>query len=902
MEPLAKGYEHREIEGRWYDVWNRAGYFRAADVSDKPPYCIVIPPPNVTGQLHMGHALTLTIQDILIRWKRMSGFNTLWLPGTDHAGIATQMVVERELKATEGLSRFDLGREKFIERVWQVKHRHHDRIVEQMAALGVSVDWERERFTLDDGLSRAVRVVFTRLYEEGLIYRAQRMVNWSPGIQTVLSDLEVEEKELKSHMWHIAYPVTGTSESLVVATTRPETMFGDTAVAVHPKDPRHAHLIGKTVDLPLTGKKIPIIGDDQAVDMEFGTGAVKITPAHDFNDFETGKRHNLPVLSILDKLGNLNDNVPEKYRGMERFAARKLVEADLAEAGLLVKVEDYAHRVGHCQRSGVIVEPMVSMQWFVRAEPLARPAIDAVRDGRTQFVPGSWEKTYMNWMENIRDWCISRQLWWGHQIPVWYCQEPGCDGMYVGETDPGPDTVCPKCGSRRLVQDEDVLDTWFSSGLWPFSTLGWPDRTAALKTFYPTTVMETGFDIIFFWVARMMMMGIHFMDDVPFKTIYLHAMVRDEHGLKMSKTKGNVIDPLEVVEEVGSDALRFTLANMTAQGRDIKLSMDRLKGYREFVNKLWNAARFIFMNLDDFTGTVPSDPAVVAANPKLGRADRWILNGLAQASADCNKALDEFRFNEAASVLYQFTWHQFCDWYLELAKGSLMPDSDDVQTDPERRRAVQTVLIHVLDHVLRSMHPFMPYVTEEIWQKLRPFLSHDEDSVMVANYPTGEGMPQFPEDAAAVESVLEVISAVRGVRAQAMVPPREELPVVIKPHSAEIDGFIRSMQEEVARLGRVASLDIRMDATRPAGSAVVVGTTADCFVVIGQDRIAAEIARLEKEIARNGKDLEKFDAKLSNQAFIANASPEVVDEVREKADAARELMNRMNEARKALRD
>jgi len=840
----------------------------------------------------MGHALTLTIQDILIRFKRMSGFNTLWLPGTDHAGIATQMVVERELKATEGLSRFDLGREKFIERVWQVKHRHHDRIVQQMKALGVSVDWERERFTLDEGLSRAVRVVFSTLYNEGLIYRAQRMVNWSPGIQTVLSDLEVEEKEVRSHMWHIAYPVTGSDERLVVATTRPETMFGDTAVAVHPGDPRHAHLIGRTVDLPLTDRKIPIIGDSEAVDMEFGTGAVKITPAHDFNDFETGRRHELPVLSILDRSARLNDNVPEKYRGMDRFDARKLVEADLAEAGLLVKVEDYTHRVGHCQRSGVVVEPMVSMQWFVRAGTLAGPAIDAVREGKTVFVPASWEKTYMNWMENIRDWCISRQLWWGHQIPVWYCREPGCDGMYVGVEDPGPDTVCPKCGGHALVQDEDVLDTWFSSGLWPFSTLGWPEQTDALKTFYPTTVMETGFDIIFFWVARMMMMGVHFMGDVPFKTVYLHAMVRDEHGLKMSKTKGNVIDPLEVVDEVGTDALRFTLANMTAQGRDIKLSMDRLKGYREFVNKLWNAARFIFMNLDDFEGRLPSDRRELLSGLELSRADRWILTGLARASAECNRALEEYRFNEAASILYQFTWHQLCDWYLELAKGALAGDS----ADPARRRAVQTVLIHVLDNTLRAMHPFMPFVTEEIWQKLRPFLSEDAASIMVSSFPTGEGMPEFGTDSAAVDAVLEVISAVRGVRSQAMVPPREELPVVIKPHSAEFETYIRSMADEITRLGRVSELVIDAGAQRPSGSAVVVGTAADCFVVIGGERIAAEVGRLQKEVDRARKDLEKFDAKLGNQAFVANASPDVVEEVREKAEATREVLIRLREA------
>jgi valyl-tRNA synthetase len=892
MEPLAKGYEHKEIEGRWYEIWNSAGYFKAQDESDKPAYCIVIPPPNVTGQLHMGHALTLTIQDILIRWKRMSGFNALWLPGTDHAGIATQMVVERELKATEGLSRFDLGREKFLELVWKVKDRHHGRITEQMKALGVSVDWDRERFTLDEGLSLAVRTVFTKLYEEGLIYRAQRMVNWSPGIQTVLSDLEVEEKELKSHMWHISYPVTGTDEKLVVATTRPETMFGDSAVAVHPDDPRYKHLVGRTVDLPLTTKRIPIIADAEAVEMEFGTGALKITPAHDFADFETGRRNGLEIIAILDRQGRLNDNVPEKYRGMDRFDARKLVEEDLREQGYLVKVEDYVHRVGHCQRSGVVVEPMVSMQWFVHTEPLARPAIEAVVSGKTKFVPGSWEKTYMNWMENIRDWCISRQLWWGHQIPVWYCQAPGCDGMYVGVEDPGTATVCPKCGCKHLVQDEDVLDTWFSSGLWPFSTLGWPEQTKALKTFYPTTVMETGFDIIFFWVARMMMMGIHFMDDVPFKTVYLHAMVRDENGLKMSKTKGNVIDPLEVVEEVGSDALRFTLATMTAQGRDIKLSVDRLKGYREFVNKLWNASRFVFMNLDDFTAP-ENVTAAVSQDLELSRADRWILTRLARACGECEAALQEYKFNEAAAVLYHFTWQEFCNWYLELSKGALAEEGP-------RRKAVQTVLVHVLDTVLRAMHPFMPYVTEEIWQKLRPFIGKTEESIMISAFPTGAGMPVFDLDAAAVDAVLEVISAIRGVRTQAMVPPKEALAVVIKPHSPEIAGFVTSMTDEVSRLARVSELTVDMAAVRPAGSAVVVGNVADCFVIIGQDRIAAEILRLEKELGRTSGDLVKFDAKLNNQAFVANASPDVVDEVREKAEAAREVIGRLSDALKAL--
>lgn len=904
VDSLAKGYEHKEIEARWYAKWQDGGYFKASDESDAEPYCIVIPPPNVTGQLHMGHGLTFAIQDLLIRWKRMSGFNTLWLPGTDHAGIATQMVVERELQK-DGVSRFDLGRRAFVDKVWEWKRTYRDRITSQMTALGVSVDWDRERFTLDEGLSRAVREVFVRLYEEGLIYRAQRMVNWSPGIQTVLSDLEVEERELKSHLWHIAYPVVGSDQKIIVATTRPETMLGDTAIAVHPDDERYKHLVGQKCQLPLTDRQIPIIADAELVDMAFGTGAVKITPAHDFNDFETGKRHNLEIITILDRDARLNDQVPEKYRGMDRFVARTEIVKDLEEIGCLVQIEDYTHRVGHCQRSGAVIEPMVSQQWFVHTAPLAEKAIQAVKDGRTEFIPPMWEKTYMNWMEGIRDWCISRQLWWGHQIPVWYCSDETCGGMIVSREEVGPDADCPICGKKGLKQDEDVLDTWFSSGLWAFSTLGWPDETKALKTFYPTTVMETGFDIIFFWVARMMMMGLHFMGDVPFRKVYLHAMVRDEHGLKMSKTKGNVIDPLSVVEEVGSDALRFTLVNMTAQGRDIKLSMDRLKGYREFVNKLWNAARFVFINLEDFEGRTGSGDLDGA---DLTSSDRWILTRMKNTLAENQKALEEFRFNEASNGLYQFTWHQFCDWYLELSKGPLAEGG-------ERRRTTQKVLIFVLDRILRALHPFMPYVTEEVWQKLRPYLTEIvpeptakgasttavlPDSIMIAPYPVGGDVPVFVDDAKGMDAVLEVITAIRGTRAQTQVPPSEKVTVTIKPHSEDVAEYLAGHTDNIERLGRVEGLVIDQFAVRPSGAAVVVGASADCFVVIGESRIVAEIARLQKDLAKNEKELEKLENKLSNPQFIEKAAEDVIDEVREKAENFSSAIARIGEALHAL--
>ncbi len=892
MEPLAKGYEHLEVEARWYDAWVEAGYFHAEDESDKPPYCIVIPPPNVTGVLHMGHALTFAIQDLLIRWKRMCGFNTLWLPGTDHAGIATQMVVERDLQK-RGTSRHDLGREKFLAEVWKWKDASHAHITKQMTALGVSVDWARERFTLDEGLSKAVRTVFVRLYREGLIYRAQRMVNWSPAIRTVLSDLEVEEREVKGFMWHISYPVVGSEERLVVATTRPETMLGDAAIAVHPDDERYKHLVGGRVKLPLTDREIPIIADAEAVDPTFGTGALKITPGHDFSDFDTGQRHGLPVISILTEDAHLNDNVPVKYRGLERFEARRVVVEDLEAGGFLVKVDDYKLVVGHCQRSGVIVEPTVSLQWYVRMKPLAEQAIAAVRAGRTNFVPAVWEKTWFNWLENIRDWCISRQLWWGHQIPVWYCRTKGCDGMHVDEADPTAATVCPKCGAVDWRQDEDVLDTWFSSALWPFSTLGWPEQTKALKTFYPTAVMETGFDIIFFWVARMMMMGLHFMGEVPFKTVYLHAMVRDAHGLKMSKTKGNVIDPLELVQEVGADALRFTLVTMAAQGRDVKLSVDRVKGYREFVNKLWNASRFTFMNLEDFDPAVGPARAEVLARTDLAFPNKWILTRLKDAMAANQKALDEFRFNDAAMGLYQFTWRIYCDAYLELAKGALAEG-------PERRRETQVVLTEVLDQILRALHPIMPYVTEEVWQRLRPLLGDVPASLCIAKYPTGEGVPTFPEEAAAMDDALEVIAAIRGVRSQVLVPPSEQVDVVVRPHTAEANAHLALHAADIARLGRLRDLKFDPAATRPAGAAVVVGPHADCFVVIGEERLANEVKRMTRDLDKARKDLDQVQRKLGNEGFIAKASEEIVEAQREKETELLATIGRTEDALKAL--
>ncbi|MDK2848602.1 MAG: valyl-tRNA synthetase, partial [Desulfuromonadales bacterium] len=714
MEPkLPKGYEPHEVEAKWYGFWTENGLFHADETSPKEPFSIVIPPPNVTGVLHMGHALNNTLQDILVRWKRMQGREALWQPGTDHAGIATQNVVEKQL-SSEGCSRHDLGREEFVERVWQWRTESGGQIINQLKRLGASCDWERERFTMDEGLSRAVREVFVTLYEEGLIYRDNRLINWCPRCHTALSDLEVEHQDQKGSLWHLRYPVVGSDRYLVVATTRPETMLGDTAVAVHPEDPRYADLIGKFIMLPLMERQIPIIADEY-VDKEFGSGAVKITPGHDFNDFEIGKRHDLEFINIFDESGVVNNN-GGRYQGMERFEAREKVLADLDEAGLLERTEEHLNAVGECYRCKTIIEPYMSLQWYVNVKPLAEKAIEAVQTGQTRIIPQQWEKTYFEWMFNIRDWCISRQIWWGHRIPAWFCAD--CNEVTVSRQDP---TTCSHCGGSELRQETDVLDTWFSSALWPFSTMGWPDKTATLEKFYPTSCLITGFDILFFWVARMMMMGIRFMGQVPFKDVYIHALVRDAQGQKMSKSKGNVIDPLTVIDEYGTDAFRFTLAAFAAQGRDVKLSLDRIAGYRNFVNKLWNASRFALMNLEGF------DPAGIDLdNSDLALSERWILTRLIEVAGEAGQALEEYRFNEAAGVLYAFTWHEFCDWFIELSK-------DDLYGEDETRKATsRAVLYTVLEQLLRLLHPFMPFVTEEIWQALpgrRPAVS-----IMSATY------------------------------------------------------------------------------------------------------------------------------------------------------------------------
>ena len=892
MSELNKGYESKDVEAKRYEWWMDKGLFKAADKSEKPPYSIVIPPPNVTGALHMGHALTFTIQDMLIRWRRMQGYNTLWLPGTDHAGIATQMVVEREL-AKSDISRFDLGREGFLKEVWKWKEQYHDRIVGQMKAMGVSVDWDRERFTLDDGLSRAVRRVFVDMYKEGLIYRDLRMVNWSPGIQTVLSDLEVDQRETQGHLWYMAYPVEGSDERVIVATTRPETMLGDTGVMVHPEDPRYKHLIGKFCVLPLANRRIPIFADE-AVELEFGTGAVKVTPAHDFTDFEVGKRHNLDVISIFDKDARFNANVPEKYQGLDRFEARERIVADLDDLGLLEKIEDYTVALGYCQRSGSVVEPMVSKQWFVRTKELAAAAVDAVKDGRTEFIPKHWEKTYFHWMEDIRDWCISRQLWWGHRIPVWYCQTDGCEEFYVGEEAPPKGYKCPKCGGTDFVQDQDVLDTWFSSGLWPFSTLGWPEDTDALRTFYPTTVMETGFDIIFFWVARMMMMGLHFMKDVPFKTVYLHAMVRDEKGDKMSKVKGNVIDPLVVINEYGTDALRFTLATMTAQGRDIKMSVSRVSGYKAFMNKLWNAARFIFMNLDDAKNDdakkYPVDMDALLKQP-LAMADRWILNRLRVTLKETNEAMEAFRFNDAANRLYQFTWHEFCDWYIELSKGALYAEG-------QAGEVAKNVLITVLHYTLRALHPIIPFITEELWQHLAGFTGDGAESIMTAAYPDGQALPEFVAEDREMDLVIAVITAIRNIKAETGMAPGEKVDCAIKPADAKVADTLSGHAGYIQRLARLKTIDVDTDMRRPPYSAFAVAAQGiEVFVPMGKERLEKEAARLKKAMDATQKELDKVKNKLANPKFISRAPRAII----EKQEGIREeLLQKLDALKKAM--
>ena len=871
MEPkLAKGYEPHEVEARWYETWEKGGLFHADENSPKTHYSIVIPPPNVTGVLHMGHALNNTLQDILVRWKRMRGHEVLWMPGTDHAGIATQNVVEKQL-AAEGKDRHELGREKFVERVWQWRSESGGQIINQLKRLGAACDWQRERFTMDEGLSSAVREVFVRLYEEGLIYRDNRLINWCPRCHTALSDLEVEHDEKQGNLWHLRYPVKGEARFLVVATTRPETMLGDTAVAVHPEDERYADLIGKSVILPLLGREIPVIADEY-VDKEFGTGVVKITPAHDFNDFEVGRRHDLEFINVLDNSGFINEN-GGPYQGLERYAARKKVVEDLDALGLLEKVDAHANAVGECYRCKTIIEPYMSLQWYVKVGPLAEEAIKAVQDGRTRIVPAQWEKTYYEWMFNIKDWCISRQIWWGHRIPAWYCDD--CGAITVSRADA---TACEKCGSTRLRQDTDVLDTWFSSALWPFSTMGWPQQTETLSKFYPTSCLVTGFDILFFWVARMMMMGLKFMGEVPFREVYIHALVRDAQGQKMSKSKGNVIDPLSVIDEYGTDAFRFTLAAFAAQGRDIKLSTERIAGYKAFANKLWNAARFALMNLEEF------EPASVDLRQlDLSLADRWILARLAEAARETNAALDDYKFNDAAGTLYSFTWHEFCDWYIELVKGDLYG------ADPVVKSRAQAVLYTVLEQLLRLLHPLMPFVTEEIWQALPG--SRPVSSIMLADYPDGSGLPVDADGARRMELIMEVVKAIRNIRGEMDVPPGRQIAAVLDCRSESSAAILRAGEGYVRALARVGELTCGVGVARPEQAATqVAGDVEILLPLAGLIDVDAEESRLVKEIAKVEKDVELFEKKLGNEAFVAKAPPQVLEKDRGKLAEAREKL------------
>ncbi|RJR48301.1 MAG: valine--tRNA ligase [Deltaproteobacteria bacterium] len=878
-EILDKVYDPQKIETKWYSYWEEAGLFRARADGASPPYCIVIPPPNVTGSLHMGHALNNTLQDILVRFKRMSGFDALWMPGTDHAGIATQNVVERML-AAEGVNRHSLGREAFIERVWQWKAESGGAIINQLKRLGCSCDWSRERFTLDEGLSRAVREVFVRLYEEKLIYKDDYIINWCPRCLTALADLEVEHDPHDGYLYYIKYPLVGREGSLTVATTRPETLLGDTAVAVNPEDKRYLAYHGAKVRLPVLGREIPVITDPY-VSLEFGTGALKITPAHDLNDFEVARRHNLPAIKVIDEEGLMTAEAG-KYRGLDRFGCREKIVKDLKSDGLLEKKERYHVPVGHCYRCRTVVEPLISKQWFVAVKPLAEAALQAVRDGRTKVIPAGWEKSYYDWMTNIRDWCISRQIWWGHRIPAWTCKE--CGQVIVAREDPD---ACPGCRSSALAQETDVLDTWFSSALWPFSTLGWPDRTPELKLFYPTTVLVTAFDILFFWVARMMMMGIHFMGEVPFHEVYIHALVRDPEGQKMSKSKGNVIDPLDLMAAYGTDAFRFSLAAFAAMGRDIRLSEERISGYRNFANKVWNACRFTLMNLEDY------NPAAASEARPLPAVEAWILSRLQQVSRETAARLDAYEFDQAASVLYQFIWHEFCDWYLELIKPRL---NDKV--DPGARRHCQEVLLKVLSAILRLLHPFMPFVTEEIWQKL-PGAS---GSIMAAAYPEPDGSLVNPEAEEELRLVMETITAIRNLRGEMNVPPASQVEVYLRIGQASSQAALERHRQSLMLLSRLKELHTDAAAIPAAAAKAVVDGVEIFMPLTGIIDFTEEDRRLAKEIEKIGKELAQAQRKLANEDFLAKAPAEVVQKEKERLQSWGEKLTKLKTHRERIKE
>ncbi len=848
---LAKAYEPKEVEDRIYDFWMKGKYFHAEVDPKKKPYTIVIPPPNITGQLHLGHAMDETLQDTLIRWRRMQGYSALWLPGTDHASIATEAKIVEAMRK-EGVTKEEIGREKFLERAWAWKDQYGGRIVEQLKKLGSSCDWDRLRFTMDEGCNKAVNHVFKKLYDKGLIYRGERIINWCPHCKTSISDAEVEFEEKEGSFWHLRYPLSDGTGYIELATTRPETMLGDTAVAVHPDDERYKALVGKTVILPLVNKEIPIIADTY-VEQDFGTGVVKITPAHDPNDFEVGLRHKLPVINIMDDGGVINEN-GGKYAGMPALEARKQIVKDLDEGGYLIKIEPIKHNVGTCYRCGTVVEPRVSTQWFVRMEPLAKPAVDVVKNGEIRFIPDRMDKIYYNWMENIKDWCISRQLWWGHQIPAWYCE---CGETIVSETEP---KVCPKCGGTHLKRDEDTLDTWFSSALWPFSTLGWPEKTPELEYFYPTDTLVTGYDIIFFWVARMIFSGLEHMGEIPFKTVFFHGLIRDAQGRKMSKSLGNGVDPLDIIAEYGADALRFTLVTGNSPGNDMRFSEEKVAASRNFANKIWNAARFILMNIEgkDIGCALPE---------KLYTSDKWILNRFNSVTAAVTENLEKFELGMAVSKLYDFIWDDFCDWYIELAKIR-MNGSDAESADSARR-----VLVWVMSNTLKLLHPFMPYITEEIWQTL----PHEGEALIVAKWPEYDENLAFPAEAADMEKVMAVIRAIRVRRNEMNVPPSKKAHIYIE--TAQPAPYAEG-SEFIARLAYGSAVEIGASF---AVEGAVTAVTDDAKALLPMDDLvdkAAEIARLTKELQNAQKQLDNVNAKLANEKFTSKAPQNVIDGVK----------------------
>ncbi|MCC5797424.1 MAG: valine--tRNA ligase [Methylophaga sp.] len=917
---MDKTYNPDAIEQRWYQHWENNGEFKPS--GEGTPYAIMLPPPNVTGSLHMGHGFNNTIMDTLTRYHRMKGDNTLWQPGTDHAGIATQMVVERQLNA-EGKTRHDLGRDDFINRVWEWKEESGGNITRQLRRLGSSLDWSRDRFTMDAKLSDAVKSVFVQLHDEGLIYRGKRLVNWDPVLHTAVSDLEVLSEEESGHLWHFRYPLSDGSGHLVVATTRPETMLGDTAVAVHPEDERYKHLIGQTIRLPLVGREIPIVGDEY-VDPEFGSGCVKITPAHDFNDAEVGKRHQLEAINILTIDAAINDNAPEKYRGLDRYEARDVIVHDLKELGLLQDIQDHKLMVPRGDRSGAVIEPLLTDQWYVKADVLAAPAVEAVKSGKVKFVPANWDKTFFNWMEDIQDWCISRQIWWGHRIPAWYDNE---GNVYVAHDEAEARQKYQLSADLELTQDEDVLDTWFSSALWPFSTLGWPEDNTALKTWYPGSVLVTGFDIIFFWVARMMMMGIHFMGDVPFREVYIHGLVRDAQGQKMSKSKGNVLDPIDIIDGIdlealvakrtsgmmqpqlaakiekatrkefpegiaphGTDALRFTFASLATTGRDINFDMNRIAGYRNFCNKLWNAARYVLMN------TEGQDTGLDNATVELSLADRWIISKLQQTEQEVTKALDSYRFDLAAHAIYEFIWNHYCDWYLELSKPVLNNDSASAAA----KRGTRRTLVRVLEATLRLAHPIMPFITEEIWQTIAPLAGKSGSTITREPFPVADAGKIDDEAVADMEWVMQFITGVRSIRSQMNIAPKQQLPVLLNEASAQDQQRLQANRDFLSRLANLNDIQL-LDGAAPAAATALVGKMEILIPLEGLIDKEAEIARLDKEISKLDKVIQQSSGKLKNENYVAKAPADVVEKERAKLAELQQALSQLQQQRVALK-